>query len=503
MGKPTGFVEFKRQVPAYEPVEKRKKNFKEFTIPLPVATVRQQGARCMDCGLPFCHSGCPLGNLIPDWNDLVYKDDWRKAIDFLHSTNNFPEFTGRVCPAPCEEACVLGINEPPVTIKNIELSIVERAFEEGWIKPQPPSERTGKKVAIVGSGPAGLACADQLNKAGHFVTVFERADRIGGLLRYGIPDFKMEKWVIDRRLAIMEAEGVTFETGFDVGRDIKADELRAQFDAIVLCGGSTRPRDLPIPGRELDGIHFAMEFLPQQNKRVAGDEDAYRSKHEGGWWFSDEQRDLLAGGKNVIILGGGDTGSDCVGTSNRHGAASITQFELLPMPPEDRPKGQPWPYWPMRLRTSSSHEEGCARHWSILTKKFNGQDGCVTSLETVEIEWVPADDGGRPQMKEIPGTEKTWPAELVLLAMGFVGPEADSIITQLGCELDQSMNVKASEDNYQTSVPGIFACGDMRRGQSLIVWAISEGREAARGVDAHLMANTLLVTKGPGDLPRV
>lgn len=500
MGKPTGFKEFERIVPKEIPPAERIKNYKEFTIPLPVTQLRDQGARCMDCGLPFCHTGCPLGNLIPDWNDLVYQDDWKRAIDFLHATNNFPEFTGRVCPAPCEEACVLGINEPPVTIKNIENSIVERAFEEGWIKPQPPANRTGKKVAVVGSGPAGLAAADQLNKAGHEVVVYERADRIGGLLRYGIPDFKLEKWVIDRRVKIMEEEGVVFKTGVNVGYDITGEELQAKFDAIVLSGGATKPRDLPIPGRELNGVHFAMEFLPQQNKRVAGDSEATQTDN---WWFSQHPSDILATDKHVIVIGGGDTGSDCVGTSNRQGAKSITQFELLSQPPEDRPEQQPWPYWPMKLRTSSSHKEGCERFWSILTKRFNGENGRVESLDTVEVEWVPGDNGSRPQMKEIPGTEKNWPADLVLLAMGFLGPEPGGLIDQLGLDLDQRSNVKANENDYATNVPGVFACGDMRRGQSLIVWAISEGREAARSVDVHLTGASELPTKGVGDLPRV
>ncbi|MGB4257311.1 MAG: glutamate synthase subunit beta [Phycisphaerae bacterium] len=554
MGKPTGFKEIPRQEFRDLPVEERRKHYREFHIPLPVVQLQQQGARCMDCGVPFCHTGCPLGNLIPDWNDLVYLGDWRRAIDFLHSTNNFPEFTGRVCPAPCEESCVLGINEPPVTIKQIEYSIIERAFEEGWIKPNPPVKRTGRKIAIVGSGPAGLAAADQLNRAGHWVTVFERADRIGGLLRYGIPDFKLEKRVLDRRLAIMEAEGVTFRPGVNVGFDITADELNREFDAIVLAGGATKPRDLPIPGRELEGIHFAMEFLPQQNKRVAGDKIAHAAAAvaaglrtgrsdaaaadlrtgrsdvvaaglctgrsdavatdlhtnrsagvdagapAGRWWFSQGKGDILATDKHVIIIGGGDTGSDCVGTSNRQGARSVTQFELLPKPPEGRPANQPWPYWPMKLRTSSSHEEGCQRYWSILTRRFIGEAGRVTGLETVEVEWTQS-NGSRPQMREIPGSEKLWPADLVLLAMGFVGPEPDGVIAQLGVELDERGNVKTDE-NYRTSRSNVFACGDMRRGQSLVVWAISEGREAARSIDQHLMGCTLLPTKGEGDLPR-
>jgi glutamate synthase (NADPH/NADH) small chain len=460
--------------------------------------MQTQGARCMDCGVPFCHSGCPLGNVIPDFNDLVYRGDWERAIRVLHATNNFPEFTGRVCPAPCEEACVLGINEPPVSIKYIEYSIIEKAFAEGWIQPCPPAVRTGKKVAVVGSGPAGLAVADQLNRAGHLVTVFERADRIGGLLRYGIPDFKLEKRFIDRRLKILEAEGILFKAGVNVGYDITAEQLRAEFDAIVLSGGATRPRDLPIPGRELDGVHFAMEFLPQQNKRVAGDKFAYRTDK---WWFSDRHEDLTAAGKRVIVIGGGDTGSDCVGTSNRHGAKSVTQFELLPQPPECRPCEQPWPYWPMKLRTSSSHEEGCNRCWSIMTRRLIGENGKVTGLETADVEWV-RDETGRMKMQEVPGSAKTWPADLVLLAMGFVGPEKGGIIEQLGVELDERSNVKADETTYMTSVPGVFACGDVRRGQSLVVWAISEGREAAVGIDTYLMGSSDLPTKGGGDLPR-
>lgn len=498
MGKPTGFKEYKRQTPRYASPVERVTHYREFFIPLPIAKLQEQGARCMDCGVPFCHTGCPLANIIPDFNDDVYRGDWQRAIQKLHSTNNFPEFTGRVCPAPCEEACVLGINEPPVTIKNIELSIIERAFEDGLIKPRPPQIRTGKKVAVVGSGPAGLAVADQLNRAGHLVTVFERADRIGGLLRYGIPDFKLEKHIIDRRLALMEAEGVVFKTNVNVGYDITGEELRSQCDAIVLSGGATKPRDLPIPGRDLDGVVFAMEFLPQQNKRVAGDTLPYRTDK---WWFSDKPQEILAAGKHVIIIGGGDTGSDCVGTSNRHGAESVTQFELLSQPPEGRPAGQPWPFWPMKLRTSSSHEEGCERFWSIMTKRFIGEAGRVTALETVNVEWT--NDGGRMKLNEIPGTAKSWPAELVLLAMGFVGPEQGGIVDQLGVELDERGNIKASEIDYATNVSGVFACGDMRRGQSLVVWAISEGREAAVAIDRHLMGESELPAKGEGDLPRV
>jgi glutamate synthase (NADPH/NADH) small chain len=499
MGKPTGFMEHQRQVPEKQPPEQRIKNYREFEISLPVEKLREQGARCMDCGLPFCHVGCPLGNIIPDFNDLVYRGDWAEAIRTLHATNNFPEFTGRVCPAPCEESCVLGINEPPVTIKNIEKAIIDRAFEEGWIQPEPPEKRTGKTVAIVGSGPAGLAAAQQLNRAGHAVTVYERADRIGGLLRYGIPDFKMEKYLIDRRVNQLEQEGITFKAGVNAGYDVTADKLRSDFDIILLATGSTRPRDLPIPGRELDGIHYAMEFLPQQNKRVAGDEVSYKTE---GWWFSSRHEDIIATDKNVIVIGGGDTGSDCVGTCNRQLAKSITQFELLPKPPLVRPDEQPWPYWPMKLRTSSSHEEGCHRYWSIMTREFIGNAGRIEALKTVDVKWEKPGDGARPRLKEIPGTEKVWPADLVLLAMGFVGPETGGLVDQLELQLTERGNVNADEATYMTSVPGVFSCGDMRRGQSLVVWAISEGREAARSIDQYLMGGSSLPTKGQGDLPR-
>jgi glutamate synthase (NADPH/NADH) small chain len=428
----------------------------------------------MDCGIPFCHKGCPLGNIIPDWNDLVYRGRWRGAIDRLHSTNNFPEFTGRICPAPCEEACVLNINNDPVTIKNIEKHIIDRAFDEGWVAPLVAPRKTGKKVAVVGSGPAGMAAAQQLARAGHDVVLYERSDRIGGLLRYGIPDFKMEKWLIDRRMEQMAAEGVTFRTSVNVGVDVKDDDLRRAFDAVVLSCGATKPRDLPVPGRDLAGIHFAMEFLPQQNKLNAGD------RVEG---------QIKATGKRVVILGGGDTGSDCLGTSNRQGAVSVHQFELLPEPPKDRPP-LVWPNWPMILRTSSSHEEGVIRDFSINTKAFIGNgDGRVRGLRGVRLEW--AHDNGRPVMKEIPGSEFELPCELVLLALGFLGPETDTMIAQLGCELTERGNLKAGPD-YQTTVPGVFACGDARRGQSLVVWAIWEGREAARGVDAYLMGETFL-----------
>jgi glutamate synthase (NADPH/NADH) small chain len=476
MGKITGFLEYERETPHKQPVPERLKHWREFEVKLPEEQLRLQGARCMDCGIPFCHKGCPLGNIIPDWNDLVYRNRWKDAIERLHSTNNFPEFTGRICPAPCEEACVLNINDDPVTIKNIEKSIVDYAFKEGWVTPQLPDRKSGKKVAVVGSGPAGMACAQQLARAGHDVALFERADRIGGLLRYGIPDFKMEKHLIDRRMAQMAAEGVTFKTGVHVGVTVRADELRRQFDAVVLSGGATKPRDLPVPGRELQGIHFAMEFLPQQNKVVAGDTVAAQ---------------IVATGKRVIILGGGDTGSDCLGTSNRHGAASVHQFELLPEPPKDRPP-HVWPNWPMILRTSSSHEEGVVRDFSINTKAFlDDGKGNVRALRGVRLEW--ATENGRPVMKEIPGSEFELPCELVLLALGFLGPEPDTAIAQLGLELTDRSNVKVGPD-YQTTAPGVFSCGDMRRGQSLVVWAIWEGRECARGVDAYLMGETQLPT---------
>jgi glutamate synthase (NADPH/NADH) small chain len=477
MGKITGFLEIPREMPARRPVSERLKDWQELEGKLPEDKLQQQGARCMDCGIPFCHKGCPLGNIIPDWNDLVYRGRWKDAIDRLHSTNNFPEFTGRVCPAPCEEACVLRINDDPVTIKQIEKQIIDHAFKEGWVVPVPPSRRTGKKIAVVGSGPAGLAAAAQLNRAGHAVEVFERADRIGGLLMYGIPDFKLEKHVVERRVQQMRDEGVVFHVNANVGDNVAVADLRTKFDAIVLSGGATAARDLPIPGRNLKGIHFAMDFLPQQNKKVAGD---------------DVPNQILATGKNVVILGGGDTGSDCLGTSNRQGAKSVHQFELLPKPPEDRTEDiAPWPYWPMILRSSSSHEEGVVRDWSINTKKFSGDaNGNVKKLHGVRLEWKKGVNG-RPQMVEVPGSEFELDADLVLLAMGFVGPEKPGMIEQLGVALDERGNVSVGAD-YQSSVPGVFACGDMRRGQSLVVWAIWEGREAARGVDTYLMGETSL-----------
>jgi glutamate synthase (NADPH/NADH) small chain len=485
MGKPTGFKEYQRETPAERPVTERIQDFKELYREFPVENVRRQAARCMNCGVPFCHAGCPLGNIIPDWNDLVYKNQWEAAYKELKSTNNFPEFTGRLCPAPCEEACVLGITEPPVTIELIEKNIIEYAFKNGWVKPEPPAVRTGKKVAVIGSGPSGMACAQQLNRAGHLVTLFERADRLGGLLRYGIPDFKLEKHVLDRRLALMEAEGIIFKPSTAVGVNYPAENLK-EFDAVVLCGGATKSRDLTIPGRELEGIHYAMDFLPQQNRTVAGDQLPSQ---------------ITATGKHVIVIGGGDTGSDCIGTSRRQGAKSITNFELFPMPGKDRPLNQPWPYWPMRLRHSSSHSEGCERFFSISTKEFIGSKGRVQALRTVSVEFVP-DASGRLKMTEVPGTEYEWPAELVLLALGFVGPERDNVVAQLGVELDERGNVK-TDANYMTSQRGVFSAGDMRRGQSLIVWAISEGREAARCVDLYLMGKSELPTKGNQDLPRV
>ena len=485
MGKVTGFKEFDRKDEAYEPVKERLQDYKEFTIPLSEEDKTAQGSRCMDCGIPFCHSGCPLGNLIPDFNHMVHQGEWQKASLILHSTNNFPEFTGRLCPAPCEQACVLGIIEDPISIENIEKNIVERAFKEGWIKPQPPKTRTGKTVAVVGSGPAGLATAQQLNRAGHLVTVFERDDEVGGLLRYGIPNFKMEKGIIDRRVAILEAEGIIFKVNANVGKNVSVEELKA-FDAIVLSGGATQRRSLPTPGIDADGVVQAMDFLTQQTKVVFGKE------------VKDQ---VLATDKNVIVIGGGDTGSDCVGTSNRHGATSVTNFEIMPKPPGDRAASTPWPYWPLKLKTSSSHKEGCERNWLINTKEFvTDANGKLTALKTVNVEWkiVP---GQRPQLIEIEGTEKTWPCDLALLALGFTGPE-NYLADQLGIETDARSNYKADYGNYQTNVPNIFTAGDMRRGQSLIVWAISEGREAAREVDIFLMGKSDLSSKNvDGDLP--
>jgi glutamate synthase (NADPH/NADH) small chain len=491
MGDIKGFMKYKRKVSGKLPVAERLQNYNEFLTVLQPEELRAQGARCMDCGVPFCHTGCPLGNIIPDWNDLVYRDRWREASERLHATNNFPEFTGRVCPAPCETACVLGINEDPVAIKQIENSIADRAFEEGWVVPEPPESRTGKRVAVVGSGPAGLAAAQQLNRAGHQVTVFERADRPGGLLMYGIPDFKLEKWRVWRRIDQLTTEGVEFRCGANVGVNVSTQELLDRYDAILLTGGATAGRDLKIPGRELRGIHFAMEFLPQQNQVNQGDS---------------VPNQISARGKDVIVIGGGDTGSDCDGTSNRHGCKSLTQFELLPQPPDvgtypranQRPINTPWPYWPVIMRTSTSHEEGCHREFSISTKEFLGDEhGHVKALKTVQLEWFP-DAQGRQQCKEIPGTEKIWPTQLVLLAMGFVGPEKLGPITDLALELDSRGNVKTNGD-YLTSREGVFAAGDMRRGQSLVVWAIHEGREAARAIDQFLMGVSHLPGVNAGD----
>ena len=464
MGKVTGFLDHTRELPQRRAVVERINDWFEVYHEFPEDKVRTQGARCMDCGVPFCHTGCPLNNIIPDWNDLVYRDRWKEAVRVLHSTNNFPEFTGRICPAPCEAACVLGINEPPVTIKVIEKTIIEHAFREGWIRPEPPKERTGKRVAVIGSGPAGLAAAQQLTRAGHWVTVFEKSDRTGGLLRYGIPEFKMEKRVLDRRLQQMEAEGVEFQTNVHVGRTITADELRRDFDAVLLAGGAEHPRDLNVPGRELKGIHFAMEFLPQQNKRCAGDR------------VPDQ---ILATGKHVVIIGGGDTGADCLGTSHRQKAASVHQFEIMPLPPNERAPHTPWPLWPLQLRVESSHEEGGLRDWSIATTKFTGDEqGRVTKLHAIRV-------GAPPKFEPIPGTEFTLDADLVLLAMGFTGPVKSGVIDQLGVLLDQRGNV-ATDERYMSTVPGVFAAGDMRRGQSLVVWAIAEGRNAAAGIDRYL-----------------
>jgi glutamate synthase (NADPH) small chain len=477
MGKITGFMEIKRETPSRRPIGERLKDWREFDLKMPEEKLRAQGARCMDCGIPFCHKGCPLGNIIPDWNDLVYRGRWREAIDRLHSTNNFPEFTGRICPAPCEEACVLNINNDPVTIKLIEKNIIDHAWSEGWIAPQVPARKSGKRVAVVGSGPAGLACAQQLARAGHAVTLYERSDRIGGLLTYGIPDFKLEKWIVNRRVEQMKAEGVEIVINCRVGFDIHADEMRSKHDAIVLTMGATKPRDLPIPGRELKGIHYAMDFLPQQNKRNFGD-------------ALDPASEINANGKRVVILGGGDTGSDCLGTSNRQGASVVHQFELLPMPPEKRTAEMPWPEWPMIMRTSSSHEEGVQRDWSINTSKFSGENGFVKKLHGVRLNWKR--DNGRMVMEQIPGSDFELDCDLVLLALGFLGPEPEGIVSEFGVKLDPRSNVQC--ENYMSSVPGVFAAGDTRRGQSLVVWAIWEGREAARAVDAYLMGETFLPT---------
>ena len=475
MGKVTGFLEIKRTKWPTRPVAERLRDWKEVYLPFPGDELKKQAARCMDCGIPFCHQGCPLGNIIPDWNDLVYREHWRDAIDRLHATNNFPEFTGRLCPAPCEGACVLGINDDPVTIKAVEVSIIDRAFAEGWVAPEPPAARTGKRVAVVGSGPAGLAAAQQLNRAGHLVTVLERSDRIGGLLRYGIPEFKMEKRVLDRRLGLMDKEGVVFRPNADVGRDPTTAELQREFDAIVLACGAGAPRDLPVPGRELAGIHFAMEYLTLSNRRCEGD-------------HVPDERFITAKDKRVVIIGGGDTGADCLGTVHRQGAASVHQFELLPRPPDTRASDNPWPQWPNVLRTSSAHEEGGERVYAVSTQRFVGDaDGRVRQLQGVMVQMVR--DGGRLDFKPVPGTEFTLDADLVLLAMGFLGPERTGPIRELDLRLTERGNV-ARDANWMTSTPGVFTCGDMQRGQSLIVWAIAEGRACAAGVDRWLMGST-------------
>jgi glutamate synthase (NADPH/NADH) small chain len=475
MGKITGFVEFKRTKQPYRPVKERLKDWKQVMLPYPDDDLKEQGARCMDCGIPFCHQGCPLGNVIPDWNDLIFRGRWEEAIDRLHETNNFPEFTGTLCPAPCEGACVLGINDDPVTIRAIELATIEHAWQEGWVKPLPPKVETGKKVAVVGSGPAGMAAAQQLRRAGHQVTLMERDDRIGGLMRYGIPEFKMEKAVLDKRVEQMRAEGVEFRVNAHVGVNVSVDELKEQFDAVVLTGGACDVRDLKVPGRELQGIHQAMEFLPQQNRVSEGDS---------------VPNQISAKGKHVVIIGGGDTGADCLGTSNRQGAASVHQLEIMPRPPETRAASNPWPQWPTVYRVASAHEEGVERVYSVSTKRFLGENGQLTGLELVKVEMVL--ENGRPVFKEIPGSEFTLKADLVLLAMGFVGPEKPGMLQQLGVKLTERGNVWR-DANWMTSVKGVFTAGDMQRGQSLIVWAIAEGRSAARGVDQYLM--------GASDLP--
>ena len=478
MGKVTGFMEFDRLDRDYAPVNERTQHYKEFLIPLENKELKEQSARCMDCGIPYCHNGCPVNNLIPDWNDLVYEGNWKAALETLHSTNNFPEFTGRICPAPCEASCTLNITDQPVTIKSIECAIIDRGWEENWILPKISQSKTGKKVAVIGSGPAGLACAQQLARVGHSVTLFEKNASLGGLLRYGIPDFKMEKHLIDRRLTQMRAEGVVFRSNTEVGVTVSADEILQQFDAMVLTGGSETPRDLGVPGRDLDGVHYAMDFLAQQNKRIAGEDVT-------------DNRTILAGGKHVVVIGGGDTGSDCVGTSIRQGAASVTQLEVMPKPPEMEDKALSWPNWPLKLRTSSSHLEGADRDWSVATKAFTGDDGRVTGLELVRNERK-QNENGQFSIAELPATKFHLKADLVLLAMGFIHPKPAGLLDELSIALDERGNVKADETSYKTSRKNVFVAGDMRRGQSLVVWAIKEGRRAARAVDEHLMGMSTL-----------
>jgi glutamate synthase (NADPH/NADH) small chain len=481
VGKPTGFLEIERRDRPYEAREARLKSWKEFVRPLPLPEVARQAGRCMGCGIPFCHTGCPVNNLIPDWNDLVWRDQWRDALETLHSTNNFPEFTGRICPAPCEAACTLNIDDDPVTIKTIECQIIDRGWEEGWVAPQPAWQSTGRRVAVVGSGPAGLACAQQLARAGHAVTVFEKSDRIGGLLRYGIPDFKMEKSLIDRRVAQMEAEGVVFRPGVNVGVTVSVDTLLGGYDALVLAGGAELPRDLQLPPHELEGIHFAMDFLTQQNKRGAGDPEA-KAAPAGT---------ISAAGLHVVVIGGGDTGSDCIGTAGRQGAASITQLEIMPRPPEHEDKALTWPDWPLKMRTSSSQEEGCERDFAVTTRRAIGSNGRIEALECARVEWA-AEPGGRLEMRDVSGGEFTLKTDLVLLAMGFLGPRRDGLLEQAGVAVDARGAVAADVADYRTSALKTFACGDMRRGQSLVVWAIREGRQCARSVDAYLMGESAL-----------